>query len=115
MPPGSPGQEPPHVAGDLPGRVRELQIGHWDAAPASRLEHAALLPVALERGPGPVELPAVDLDDHPFGSPDAVHLDALDVDVGLRARESGPFREGDEELLEVALGMRRPFVALVER
>src|SRR5262245_1855570 len=93
----------------------QLQVGDRHAAPAGRLEDPALLAVALEGGARAVDLPAVDLDDHALGTPDAVDLAALDVHVRLGAREARPVGELDEQLLELALGGSCAFAASVER
>src|SRR5918999_2742694 len=101
------GQQAPDVPCDLARRMLQLQVGDRHAAPAGRLEHAALLAVALEGGACAVDLPAVDLDDHALSSPDAVDLEALHVNVGLRTLEARAVGERNEELLEVALGEGR--------
>jgi hypothetical protein len=60
--------------------------------------------VALHCPRGPVGRAAVGLDDQPLVAPDEVALVALDVDVHLGAREAVLVAEGEEELLEKALG-----------
>ena len=63
--------------------------------------------VALELGAGPVAVEAVELDDEVGARPDRVDEPARDGDVERRDREVVALAEGEQDLLELAAGVRQ--------
>jgi hypothetical protein len=62
----------------------QLAPGDADDAPARRLQAAVASAIGFEGVCVVVVGAAVELDDQPLGRPDAVDLDSLDEDVGVR-------------------------------
>jgi hypothetical protein len=67
-------------------------------------EHPIAGAVTFERGPRGVAGVAVELDDHTLLAPEAVHFNAFDEDVDLRPWKATGIEEGEEAVLELALG-----------
>jgi hypothetical protein len=89
------GGDPRGALGDLPPR----EPHH---APARERQCDVTLAIGLEGSWRAVVRVAVDLDDEQPCAPDEVDDVALDLDVGLRARDAVVVTEAEEALLELA-------------
>src|ERR687885_2289743 len=93
----------------------DLEVGEAEAAVARAGEGGVAGAVALERLTGVVVAPAVGLDGDAVCGEEEVDLEALGVGVDLRRRQRVRSAEGEEALLEVALGERRAGGVAAER
>ena len=95
------GEDRPQAVGLGLRRVPEPLAGDPDGGVPGGQRVSVAVPVALERLPVAMKLPAVELDDQPMLGEQGIDLMAGDGDVDLRNRQAVPAAEGAEVVLEV--------------